>query len=615
MDIDNLKERLQGFGTRVQNGLRRAAESWTTSPGAAPQAAPEPIQIAPKQGQVVQPSGPTINVDSNGNARIQGQTLRSPNLGANPNIPPGGMSPEAAALRSAPASPPPPAVSATTPTTQSTQPTQPAKPGMLRGLAGGLLKGGAALGLGVEAVKAFQEGGNPMDAQIGDELAQARLAAEKSFEAENPTIAKGLRMASKLTPQGMLGIGPKDDQEQLNGQSALYGTIAGTARRIGNGLSLGFNVGDKVVGGIRDLIKGQPLGTTSFNTGAPAINPTVSYTEGKSAPPASSPQVANTGAIKTDQGDMSPEALMRGNAVPNPGYGAISTNGKTRGLRPSGYTAAELGYLHGRDNPGGSGGTDISALRALSKQGVFGGMAAMGGLGAIQRLQSNATSAGLRSQQIASTNALKLAEMERAERQKQIENARADRNELRQDREFANKTEQQNAADFDKELDSFAAKNVGNAGLTESGGKQLQAAEKAKLKEIAEYSVADSKDAKGKPMSLKNLSQSQRQQLYEAMSIKRKVEEARSGWMQSAADYLGTGTRVDSKNAYGYMPKAVEPATRPGESWIVTMQNGNKIALKELAGGQFQVLGPNTPVDADMMKYIAPLIEQRKKGK
>ena len=73
--------------------------------------------------------------------------------------------------------------------------------------------------------------------------------------------------------------------------------------------------------------------------------------------------------------------------------------------------------------------------------------------------------------------------------------------------------------------------------------------------------------------------------------------------------------RVDSDNAYSFMPAGVTPAARFGEKWIVHTQNGNQIALKEMANGKFSLFGANEPVNADLMALIKPFIEEAQKGK
>jgi hypothetical protein len=313
---------------------------------------------------------------------------------------------------------------------------------------------------------------------------------------------------------------------------------------------------------------------------------------------------------------MDPRQLLAGNAVSEPGYGAIRNNatGKVTSIQPNlARLEAEDRVLRRQEGQpvqvGHSGDTVPAALQDLAGQGVFGGLAAMHGLGAIQRTKQNEENAGLRRQQAVATNSLAQAKLRDEQQQRMVDNLlriSAEKRAVGVDQRAA---EEVQAKDFDTELRHAASEKIGNAGLTEAGGKQLVDQEHARLEGIARYSVGDRKDGK----TYKNLSPTERQQLFQAIAIKDKVEAGWGNLEQKIDDYFGTGKQVDSKNAYSYLPVKVEPAGlgRPFESWVVHMKNGNTVGLKAVVGGGFRLIDSNKPVSADLMQLIAPLIKAR----
>lgn len=422
--------------------------------------------------------------------------------------------------------------------------------------------------------------------------------------------------------------------EQQAGGSALRGGIAefGDNMLLGQGRAAGTALGAGMAGfvqgkGLRDRFSKAMSGASQGWSDAKAAEASVS---GVPAQVAAKPGVTSTTpvdtsrpALNTNQDVQSPQELINGTAVPAQGQGAFQRRGgQAQGLRAETFDG--LGPMPDNATPeqaaewlrktnvinqgrqaanmaaqgtGTPGGDELAPLRRMAGNGVFGGLAALGAYGALDRMKSNQANLSLRQQQIQATNAATAAERARQQ--------------ANTDREFANKVGQQNQESLDKEHTARAEAAVGgDTSIFRTTGDR-EAAVKAAKSDIVNrfnYSVADS----GKDTA--KMSGPEKQQLYQAMDVQKSVEASRSGIMQSAADYFGTGTRVNSKNAYSYMPRSVEPATRPGESWVVTMQNGNKIALKDLAGGQFQLLGPNVPVDADMMRLIQPLIDRQRRG-
>lgn len=288
-------------------------------------------------------------------------------------------------------------------------------------------------------------------------------------------------------------------------------------------------------------------------------------------------------------------------------------------LEASNVMAAQENERRTRGSGQQAGGDPLQPLRDLAAVGAgakpghsgFGGLAALAGYGAISRQQANATNASLRNQQIQST-----ANMARV---KMIQD------QFNKDREFGQKAEELKSTREDKADTKGNERrqklNEQRAAIIEGGPKTSMLGDEkpdqhksrvtqraADIEDHLQASVADLKNGK----NLNTMKPKEVQYLYRAYDNKRSLEESRPGFWQSAADYTGA-KRFDSKNLYGYVPSAVTPSKVPGETWRVEMANGNTIALKELAGGKFNVLGPNSPVNSDLMEQITPLIERYKK--
>ncbi len=594
MDFENIVNRIKGFAGEANKSLRSAAaktaqaavDGWEgilPKEGVAPsQPVPEANRIAPLQGQVVQPSGPQINVDSKGFARQEGQSLR------NTALPPRN-SPEANAFRASQAAYTPPGPNPATPTTPTpTEPvvtTKPSKPGLMaRGL-GGLARvaGPVAATTGVLAgsYDAIKNGPSDMDRTIGEEV------------------------IGETKPDDQIGEFLKSN----------VGAVSSAGRRIGNAMSFGFGLGDKAVGGLRDIIKGQPLGTTQFPDNAkPAAQPLYDgnavngpHTRGEIGEQTNGLRASNAGDIKTNQGPMSPEALMQGNAVPDEGYGAFSTNGKTQGLRPktNGFNTNEIMIKNGMGPyaaPAQPQRTDLSHLQEMSKRGPAGAMAALAAYGGVSKLAQNATQNGLRRDAVTSNAQLKLAEMARNDYWKNNEDARATRNELRADREFANKTGNDTQKDNEAEILNRARDTtpVTEPGLLKdrNGQAYKDSIEKnaAKLKSDYEYSL----QTEGK--SLKTASQRDIQKLHIADELQNKVLASREGWRKQFGDYYGTN-RFNSRNKNDFLPVSVEASPMPGTKWLI-LRSGERIPVHEAAGGGFNWTKPNDPVDRQLTDAI-----------
>ena len=222
----------------------------------------------------------------------------------------------------------------------------------------------------------------------------------------------------------------------------------------------------------------------------------------------------------------------------------------------------------------------------MAKSGPAGSMAATAIYGAASRQAMHKKELGLRQQQIKATS--------------DLARARMGYDMYKDEREFGNKTGQQNKAAMDEEFKSMAEGAVPAKSMEFDKTRQANVA--AKTEENRRIFTRSAAAAGVDPT---RMNRQQRVQLHQLMKVRDSVTQGRDNWM----DMLGNH-QVDSDNAYGFQPVKVDPAARPGEKWIVHMQNGNRIALKELAGGKFSMWGANQPIDADVMALIKPLIEK-----
>lgn len=403
----------------------------------------------------------------------------------------------------------------------------------------------------------------------------SRIAGAGMRFLANPVLGAGMLMSHSANA-GAAGDGPGAGTREATPQETEFYTKAAAGKNVGSTIS-------DPGAGLRT--PAQMSGMLTAAGKAPLSSAPVAQAPAAQQPAAPSLR-PGIGTVRTGRGPT--QTIGRANSFD--GLGPMPANASpeeaanylraTNVINQQRAAAAQQGG-------GGQGGDELAPLRRLGSQGVFGGLAALGGYGALDRMKSNAANMNLRSQQIQATRDMTMAEHARAQ--------------ANTDREFGNKLQQQNQETTDKELDTMAAGTVGNSGLTDSATKAATATEKARLQEVAKYSTADT----GK--DLHQLSGQQRQQLYQAMKVRDNVMKNRDDLM----DYFGNH-QVDSKNAYSFLPEKVTPAARPGEKWVVHMKNGNQMALKDIGGGQFSLWGANKPVDADMMALIKPLIAKAK---
>lgn len=281
----------------------------------------------------------------------------------------------------------------------------------------------------------------------------------------------------------------------------------------------------------------------------------------------------------------------------------------------AGGTGVSVGGLRGSAvSPGGS-----FNGRQNQFQGAFDSMAYLGAYGAHSRMAKNQEDAdvnranlGLRSEanQIARDRLGLDAVKTRAELAKQ-----------------ARETEEAGAKRFNETIDQMG---VELAGERKKGGwlgrdetdqdfdrriKQTQ----AKLRGDINYSVGNRKDGK----KVGDLSQQEQQQLFLAHKVKQKVEKGRNDVTQVLRDFFGT-KRADSRDLYSYMPKTgpkgellgAEVAALPGGgSYVLRSKNGNTMTATRGMGGEWNLTGPNGPIDADVAALFIPHIEAAAKQK
>jgi hypothetical protein len=518
------------------------------------------------------------------------------NTGLNPNIPPGGMSPEARALQAPQVQPAP------------VQPTQVKPPSA--GYNTGLSMGKAA-----NTAMSVAKRAAPIT-ELFDENVQSAVNPDSDM-----SVTDRLKTAGRSVLRvggGALGAAAGGALGSLAGP---VGTLAGGAA---GGVG-GYELGNKAANALFGEQKATPL-TSSVSPVAAAPSPAL-----RSAPV----QSGTIGAPQTQpQAGQIPIAK---DSMPA-GTGSVT---RSDGLRtavntrlPSGMErlpenatqeqAAEwlkkmnvVKQLEARDNAamaGGSGGgrgTDISALRDMAtKNGAFGAMAGLQGYGAISRMEKGATDVGLRNQ--ANQTALAKATYDASKDQRDFTLKMA---------EVQNKADLDNRSVVDSEIKEVATRMAGPAPTKTMGGvdkdahaANLQKAE-VELKGDIKYTLADT----GK--KYERLAPAERQQLFQAAEFRSKVMDARGGIKQSMVDYFGN-KRFDSKNLYSWLPArdksgTVQPATAlPDGTLQVKLGNGNTVSVGAVAGGGFKVLGPNEAINADMMALVQPAIDAyRKKAK
>lgn len=405
---------------------------------------------------------------------------------------------------------------------------------------------------------------------------------------------------------------------------SLYRGVAGNAislaRRTGNALSaipftsIEGKFGDKIIGGLRDVFKGQMLGDTKFE-------------ESQAAAPV--PSKVNDDRRQADDGTNGGITPLRSAPVnvsqydaPLDGarvYGPGNAPTNLRGVQPD-QVPNGGGFIQGPGGkvvPLGTARADYKGTPPVVRQAADGGARAQDVLpsgpnrytGGFMQALVDAKAAQAR-EHGAVTQAelgIKASTADLARRKYIAE--RGDVNRKGIESLLASQAESEVPSDFGA---GFATSKEGAAAKRADEVKTRG----AKLRADVERSVANRGDGE----TIESLGPTHVQQLLLARKLRDKAEAARSGWSQQARDFFGA-SRADSGDLYSYMPHSVERATLPfGGGYIIRSKNGNTMNIKAAQGGGFNWTGPNDPIDADIAELIAPKIaefernEKAKKG-
>lgn len=387
------------------------------------------------------------------------------------------------------------------------------------------------------------------------------------------------------------GASNMDDQiaQSVVGDNNTARSIAGNAlslaRRTGNALSavpftdIRLNAGDKLFGGLNDLAHGQALGTTTFEDAArPAARPAGTDAQRQADDntnggiTAIRPSEATIPTIRG--GNVTPEQLIAGREVPVAGTGAFK-----------------------RTTPGNVGkavGIDTRSAPVQPEGGPYKPRTLAGAMTTFKGQQQN--------------QADKIAEAELG-----IKDTNARVAAARLGMELGDKNRKVIAdrlkSESGRELYGPDGKPVDTSGMKPEELKAAQEKQHANVVSRLEYSMGQRGDGK----TMESATPAEVNQLLLGEKFKRAIDRGRGDKLQYLKDFFGD-KRHDSDNVYSYLP-----AYREGNR--IFTHNGNSVAGSTAVGGEFQFLGPNTPVDADMMRHLRnlPTKEQyeaaQKKGK
>jgi len=119
----------------------------------------------------------------------------------------------------------------------------------------------------------------------------------------------------------------------------------------------------------------------------------------------------------------------------------------------------------------------------------------------------------------------------------------------------------------------------------------------ADLRRDLEFTAADIKWDDGRRRQLDDLDQTQFNQVSLAVELRDRLKNAREGVLKSIRDYIGA-KRFDSRNVVRYLPVA---KTKDGR---LILGSGETVSAGDYAGGGFNLLSPNDPVDAEVLDII-----------
>lgn len=562
------------------------------------------------------------------------KSLRTANTGANPNIKPGGVSPEAKAFEAARTAQPA-AVDAGVGAKAAS------KAGWISKGLSGLAKVAAPITAAVGSYDALKNGTSNMDQTIAEEITASEKQSHANLSKQFPRI-----MAANDAIGNALRIGTPEEAEAR--ANAFRGSVINTTRRIGNAFVPNFlveNAGDKVVGGLRDMFNGNALGTTKFDADPQQAaaqttveNPALRSNESTAAGLAAAQSGSIGNEMPTNQGPQDPRQLLRGNAVPAQGYGAIRNNqtGATQGLGqqqalppgvpplPANATKEQAAAwinasnaaiesnnarsLRDQQVQSGGQGPVPQVLQDLVKQGPGGALAAGMAYGATSRLTKN------KAEEATKNKALDVA-AEGHRLTAATAAAAAARAQANSDRDFNASQQAIRRGTFDTDIKNVATEMAGQPGTkgtfgqggVDSAGHETKIKNlEASLRTDINHSLGNRRDGK----KYEDLNQTEREQLFLAKKFKDKVVDSRGGLANKASNFFGN-KRFDSKDLYSFMPSGAEGTVIPFQGgYKIQTQNGNTMFVKQAMGGGFNWTGPNDPVDADLSALVTPHIKR-----
>jgi hypothetical protein len=459
----------------------------------------------------------------------------------NVNLRAGKASPEAQAFRSAGggrASPPPSAP----------------KPGMLRGAATTLGRVAGPLAAASGVPDQLQNGATDMDDRIAQEL--------------SPNV--GL---AKLPGAPQLG------ESETNALRALHGNIISLGRRTGNALSFGANAGDKIVGGIRDIAQGNPLGTTQFGENAQAavrgaaVTPNNLDAELRAGAPGAPGDVQ----VPAAERPLDPGAMLRDSSTPIPeGTGAFQRTTPGNVGKPQ-LVDSRPAML--RDQQ-----AQVEASqRQVGPAGMLGGyIARLAKLKGEQAAQSQANFEGgmnvKRGRLAVAAHQQALAD--RTAREKGV--ADEIRNEVIRDSsgDLAGKTKEDRESVTNQRAADVSQRYVRSAA---SQGKQLG-----------------------------DLSTVETSQLRALEQFRKGLGAQRPSFDNFLRSFTGN-KQFDHENLYDYAPEGVDDSSAMGP--VLIMRGGNKVRLEKsgVRAGETHWFSPNDPLKTDLTALVE-FARKNKKG-
>lgn len=475
---------------------------------------------------------------------------------------------------------------------------------------------------------------------------KAALDAKFAQPAAPGRIATGLRTAGKVAPALAVGAEAYDATSNIMngenpvksiGRAALRGgatLLGGAAGALGGGGiasvplavgggALGYKLGDMAA----DYIFGQPPQAQPSMREAP-VRPGAA--PAPAPEPVTGPQIPVMSQPGEPGGTARPEALMAPNSdlVPQAGYGGIKRTGVLTGVAPGAGPMGTDRNVVDRSSAGPARGlgngdpTVVAPVQRLAyeraqaeeaaRQENAPAAAGAGGLRGVPIVRGRGITQ-FKADAENARNAVAMAGVDATRENNAAVRAQAAAT-------LAHTRESENEKRVDQRTGDYVrAKNPAVAESLIPGSKAQQDYE-AKVKQ----QTSDVNERIRHTVSLTNgsvgaLAEPTHSVLLKANDFRERAEEARKGALPWATDFFGN-KRFDSKNLLSYLPArdgkgGVKPALPEVFGYSVEMGNGNKVKVYKLAGGGFNLTGPNDPIDADAMELIKPAIEASQRAR